>query len=96
MYIALENLVQSKCEENVDNSGWIITWGYHHLFHGSISRAILDRICPNRPLIVWHRSFHEIYLNSQAVEAMEFENPDEMKSHHQVSKSVMYLYVIIS
>ena len=63
------------------------------MFHGYISRAILDRICPNRPLIVWHRSFHEIYLNSQAIEAMEFENPEEMKSHHQVSKSVMYLYV---
>ena len=82
---ALERLIESKHEDNGNNSGWIITWGYHHLFHGTISRAILDKICPNRPLIVWHRSFHEIYLNSQAFDAMEFENLEQIKVHHQVN-----------
>ena len=84
-FTALEKLVESKYENAGDNSSWIITWGYHHLFHGTISKAVLDKVCPKRPLIVWHRSFHEIYLNSQAIEAMEFENSEEMKSHHQVN-----------
>ena len=82
--LALQKLVESKREEEDSNSSWIITWGYHNLFHGVISKNILDGICPNRPLAVWHRSFHEIYLNSCAMEAMEFENQNEIKANTQV------------
>ena len=65
----LEDLVRSKTVED----GMIITWGYHHFFHGSISRAELDQICPDKPLIVWHRSFHELYMNSVAMTQAEYE-----------------------
>ncbi len=44
------------------------TWGYHQLWHGPIDRAALDVIAPERPVIVWHRSFHEVILNSAALE----------------------------
>ena len=47
---------------------WIFTWGYHSLFHGEINRDLLDNICSDRPLVVWHRSFHALHLNSKAVE----------------------------
>ena len=82
--VALQGLVDSKCKEKDNDSGWIITWGYHNLFHGVISKKNLDDICPNRPLVVWHRSFHEIYLNTCAIEAMEFENQDEIMANAQV------------
>lgn len=49
---------------------WLFTWGYHHYFHGSLSRQDLDAISPSRPIIVWHRSFHEIFANSAALQAM--------------------------
>ncbi len=43
------------------------TWGYHQLWHGPIDRTALDAIAPARPVIVWHRSFHEVILNSAAM-----------------------------
>lgn len=49
---------------------WLETWGYHHLFHGELKRADLDAISSERPILVWHRSFHEIYLNTPALEAL--------------------------
>jgi predicted amidohydrolase YtcJ len=44
------------------------TWGFHHYFHGSMSREVLDRLSPNRPVVIWHRSGHEFYLNTAASE----------------------------
>lgn len=42
----------------------LITWGYHELFHGALDRKMLDELAPDRPLIVWQRSFHEVIVNS--------------------------------
>jgi hypothetical protein len=44
----------------------LLTWGYHHYFHGKLAKADLDAISVTRPIIVWHRSAHEFYLNSAA------------------------------
>jgi len=44
----------------------LLTWGYHHYFHGKLAKADLDAISTTRPIIVWHRSAHEFYLNSAA------------------------------
>lgn len=53
-----------------DPSAWFFTWGYHPLWHGALSRADLDAVSVTRPIAVWHRSCHEVYLNSAAIEAM--------------------------
>ncbi|MEQ1537726.1 MAG: amidohydrolase [Sphingorhabdus sp.] len=49
-----------------------ICWGHHELFHGPIDRAALDRIAPDRQIIIWQRSFHEVILNSAAMRAWGF------------------------
>ena len=47
----------------------LASWGFHHAYHGRRpKRAELDELCPARPLIVWHRSFHEIFANTKALE----------------------------
>lgn len=47
----------------------MITWGYISQFHGKeIHRQKLDELCPNRPIVVWQRSFHELYLNTMALD----------------------------
>jgi predicted amidohydrolase YtcJ len=46
----------------------LVTWGYHHYFHGELNKADLDAISTTRPIIVWHRSAHEFFLNSVAEE----------------------------
>lgn len=45
----------------------MFVWGYHHLWHGPIRRAELNAINPDRPIVCWHRSFHEIYMNNGAL-----------------------------
>ena len=48
----------------------LFSWGYHQIWHGQIDRATLDGISKSRPIIVWQRSFHEICVNSAALDWM--------------------------
>ena len=48
----------------------LITWGFHHYFHGKLTRADLNQISQQRPIIVWHRSCHEFILNDAALKMM--------------------------
>lgn len=50
---------------------WLFTWGYHQYFHGPLDRQMLDAIGNARPIAVWHRSCHEFYLNTAALNALE-------------------------
>ena len=50
--------------ERPDVAEPLFVWGYHQLWHGPMSRALLDGVNPERPICVWHRSFHELYLSS--------------------------------
>lgn len=45
----------------------IFIWGYHHLWHGPMSRARINAVSADRPMVVWHRSFHELYMNDAAL-----------------------------
>ena len=49
-----------------DPNALLLTWGYHQYFHGKLKKSDLDKISATRPIIVWHRSAHEMYLNSAA------------------------------
>lgn len=74
-----------------DADSWFISWGYHHYFHGEMSREILDQLIPDQPAIVWHRSFHEIYVNSAAlamVDISEAELKDQL--HVDIDKGHFY------
>ncbi len=55
---------------HADKGKPLITWGYHHYFHGDMSRAMLDRLAPDFPVVVWHRSCHEFYFNSAALNSV--------------------------
>lgn len=49
-----------------DPNDILLTWGYHQYFHGALKKADLDAISATRPILVWHRSGHEFFLNSAA------------------------------
>ena len=52
---------------HADKSEPFISWGYHHYFHGDLSRPALDKLAPDFPVFIWHRSCHEFFLNSAAL-----------------------------
>lgn len=46
----------------------LVVYGYHNLVHGDLSKADLDAVTTSRPLIIWHYSGHDFYLNSAALD----------------------------
>ena len=55
------------------------TWGYSHLFHGAMSRQLLDTISSTRPIFVWHRSGHEAYFNTPMLQYLQARGVTEEK-----------------
>ncbi len=55
---------------------WLISWGYHKLWHGPLDRARLDQVSASRPIVIWQRSCHEFFLNSAAIDALELRAAD--------------------
>lgn len=53
-----------------------ISWGHHALFHGSLTRTDLNRIAPERAVVIWQRSFHEIILNDRALALLGMADAD--------------------
>ncbi len=43
----------------------LLTWGYHKIWHGDVDRAVLDDAVPNRPVVIWQRSFHVNYASTR-------------------------------
>lgn len=57
-----------------------ICWGYHELFHGPLDRQELDRLAPDRPVVVWQRSFHELILNSAMLRLWGLDDPQAFQA----------------
>jgi predicted amidohydrolase YtcJ len=49
---------------------WLFSWGYHALWHGDLSRDVLDAVSATRPIGVWQRSCHEFYFNTAALRTL--------------------------
>ncbi|MCH1526096.1 MAG: amidohydrolase, partial [SAR86 cluster bacterium] len=58
----------SAIENNMsDPKEPLVSWGFHHYFHGKLTRQDLDLISKDRPILIIHRSFHEFIMNSSAL-----------------------------
>ena len=66
---------------------FLVTWGYHQYFHGEMSRKVIDELddmSGKIPVVVWHRSFHEVYLNSYALDQLQYDDKEKLMSTDQV------------
>ncbi|MDG2045788.1 MAG: amidohydrolase [Halioglobus sp.] len=70
------NRITASIGENAQNDKVYFIWGYHQLWHGELSRELLNRIAPDQPVAIIHRSFHEIYLNDAAITAIGIQEAD--------------------
>jgi predicted amidohydrolase YtcJ len=57
-----------------------MVWGYHQIWHGRISRDVLDQLAPDQPVAIWHRSFHEMFMNTAMLRWMNIAD-DEPPRH---------------
>lgn len=95
---AYEQRLRSVLAESDDEL--FLTWGHHRLFHGDMNRAKLDRIAPDRAVIIWQRSFHEIIANTKALEilglsdkdafAAEFDRPEIDPTHADYDTGIIH------
>ena len=56
-----------ELHERLEPEEPLFVWGYHQHWHGSVQRKAINTISRKRPIIVWHRSFHEFFLNDGAL-----------------------------
>jgi predicted amidohydrolase YtcJ len=61
----------------------LLIWGYHQLWHGEMSKARINAVSEQRPIVVWHRSFHELYMND-ATMRMAGIDPEQIKPGMQI------------
>ncbi len=59
--------ITESIQQNAQDNEMYFIWGYHQLWHGELSRQMLNDIAGNKPVGVIHRSFHEIFLNDAAI-----------------------------
>ena len=62
--------------EHPDESIPFIAWGYHPLWHGELFRQQLTALFPDQPVMLWHRSFHEIVANDAALTMLDIKQAD--------------------
>lgn len=72
--------LKARLAAREDKENWFISFGYQPLEHGKVGRAELDSIAPDRPVVLFQRSFHETFLNSTALEKLGL--TDEAVGNH--------------
>ncbi|MBE9539168.1 MAG: amidohydrolase [Proteobacteria bacterium] len=75
--------LKESIAKNGSKDDVLFIWGYHQLWHGDLSREILNEISPDIPVGIIHRSFHEIFVNDKAI-AMFGIKEKEFKGNPQV------------
>ena len=63
---ALQNLVAQHDDASVP----FVAFGYHPLWHGEVWRDDLNNWFGDTPVMIWHRSFHELIGNDAAWERL--------------------------
>lgn len=73
--------LQTLAAKHTDKSIPFVTWGYHQLWHGKLRRPALSALFPVTPVILWHRSFHELIANDAAIELLGITEADIANTH---------------
>ena len=68
--------IAESIRQNASPGEMYFIWGYHQLWHGSLSRNLLNQIAGDQPVGIIHRSFHEIYLNDAAIAQLGIRQED--------------------
>ncbi|MCP4884015.1 MAG: amidohydrolase family protein [Flavobacteriales bacterium] len=83
--------ITKSITENAKDGEMYFIWGYHQLWHGDLSRDIINAITKDKPVGIIHRSFHEIYLNDGAIELLGIK-ADDYKGNPQVEWDKGHFY----
>ena len=80
---AFQTRLETLVAEHRDPAVPFIAWGYHPLWHGDIYRQQLNEWFGDTPVMLWHRSFHELIGNDAAFELLGVTEADT-EGHHEI------------
>ncbi len=60
--------LKTLVSQHEDKEQLFLSWGYHELWHGKLTRKILDEVSSEIPIAIWQRSCHEFIINSKGME----------------------------
>ncbi len=85
-YIAAlkKQVAQYQQKPKQDKSIPFISWGFHQLWHGEVYRPKLDELFPDTPVILWHRSFHELIANTAAIKLLGIQESEAKPYAHEI------------
>ena len=66
-------MISKSIKENAVENDIYFIWGYHQLWHGTLDRTILNELSGGKPVIIIHRSFHELFMNDAAIDLVGLE-----------------------
>ena len=78
---AYETRLKTLVAAHEDPAVPFIAWGYHPLWHGEVYRAQLNKWFPDTPVMLWHRSFHELIGNDAAFNLLGITEADTAGNH---------------
>jgi predicted amidohydrolase YtcJ len=61
------NRIKEIDKSYADPNKVLLAWGYFKPYHGEMSRVELNAISKTRPIVIWQRSCHEMFLNDAAL-----------------------------
>ena len=83
--------LKSALTKNIKKNEMFFVWGYHQLWHGDLSRSLLNKLSGSKPVGIIHRSFHEIILNDAAIKMIGITKND-FKNNPQVDWEKGHFY----
>lgn len=75
----IKRITESITANSKPEEAYII-WGFHQLWHGELTREMLNKIAPNQPVGIIHRSFHEIFVNDAFIKKFNLKEEDYKKN----------------
>ena len=90
-YDAYMERITNSITNNAKEGEMYFIWGYHQLWHGELSRDMINAITKDKPVGIIHRSFHEIYLNDAAITLLGITEED-FKGNPQVEWEKGHFY----
>jgi predicted MPP superfamily phosphohydrolase len=83
--------LSSAISERASPREIFFVWGYHELWHGELSRSLLNELAREQPIAIIHRSFHEIFLNDATINALG-NSEKEFRANPQVDWDKGHFY----
>ncbi len=77
---AYRQRVSQSIAANANADELYFIWGYHQLWHGDLSRGVLNDLAGDQPVAIIHRSFHEVFLNDAAIAKLGIQREDFIKN----------------